>query len=90
MVRILANIYIYPSSIAKTIFRTHKGHYQFLVMPFALTRALSTFQHIMNHVFKSYPWMFVVAFFYNILVYNCSKDEYLHYLETIGSQLTLC
>lgn len=34
--------------IFKTTFKTHEGHYTFMVMPFSLINAPPTFQAIMN------------------------------------------
>lgn len=45
-------IRMHPSSIEKTDFNTHEGHYEFLVTSFGLTNAPSTFQSIMNCIFK--------------------------------------
>ena len=38
--------------ISKTTFRTHEGHYEFLVMTFGLMNAPSKFQGLMNSIFK--------------------------------------
>ena len=43
-----------PSDIHKTAFRSHNGLYAYLVMPFGLCNAPSTFQAIMNSIFRPY------------------------------------
>ena len=40
--------------IPKNVFRTQYEHYEFLVMPFRVTNAPSTFMSLMNKVFSQY------------------------------------
>jgi hypothetical protein len=42
------------ADIPKTSFRTHEGHYEFLVILFGLCNAPSTFQSLMNKLLKPY------------------------------------
>jgi hypothetical protein len=73
--------------IDKTVFRTHRGHFEFLIMPFSLTNAPSTFQPLMNDVLRPFIHKFVLVFFNDILVFSRSGSEHLQHVKQVFQAL---
>ena len=67
-------------SVEKTAFYTNLGQWEYLVMPFGLCNAPSTFQRLMNTIFEKEINSFVLVYLDDILIYSRSMGEHWDHL----------
>jgi len=67
----------------KTAFRTRYGLFEYLVMPFGLTGAPSTFQHYINDSLREYLDIFCTAYLDDVLIYSDSLEEHKKHVKLV-------
>ena len=72
-----------PEDRFKTAFTCRYGTFEFLVLPFGLMNAPSTFQRVMNNVFMPLLDAGVLVYMDDILVYSKSVSEHKLLLQKV-------
>jgi len=76
-------ILVKADDVQKTAFRSRYGHYEYVVMPFGVTNALTVFMDYMNRIFRPFLDKFVVVFIDDILIYSRTQEEHAEHLRLV-------
>lgn len=75
-------IRVNPEDVPKTAFSTPSGHYEYLVLPFGLCNAPSSFMRLIDTIFAGQQ-DYVVAYIDDILVFSENAEEHERHLRMV-------
>ena len=62
---------------------TQYGQWQWIVMPFGLTSAPSSFQRLLNHILKPHENPFVLVYLDDVLIFSNDLDEHIEHIDKV-------
>jgi len=78
---------MHPEDKEKTAFTTHRGLFEFNVMPFGLCNAPATFENMMETMLRGLLWKNCLVYLDDIIVFGNTREECLSNLERVMDRL---
>ena len=72
----------------KTAFRTRSGLYEYVVMPFGLSNAPSTFERCMELAMKGLQWKTLLVYLDDLIIFSRTFDEHMTHLDEVLHRLS--
>lgn len=71
----------------KTAFVTHSGLFQFLVLPFGLCNAPSTFQRLIECMLRGLNWKICLLYLDDIIIFSKTFQEHIEHIKLVFGRL---
>ena len=72
-----------PKEREKLAFRTHRGLWQFVRMPFGYKNGPSIFQRVMQNALAPFLWIFALVYIDDIVVFSLNFEDHLSHLDQV-------